>query len=111
MSTLCGCCQTIWQEGAPTGNPDDDAVAGGPASQMVCQVLLPVPSFSLSWFLPAGPSHTFTAKADVQSVCFLLGKAHLLVCRVARGVLPRARAPRNSSSHSARGTLPCYLLK
>ena len=104
VSTLCGCCQTIWQEGPPTGNPDDDAVAGDPASQMVCQVL-PLPFLSLSWFLPAGPSHTFAAKAEVHSVCFLLDKAHLLVRRVARGGLPRACAPRSSSSRSVRGRL------
>ena len=82
---------------AADGNQDDDAVAGDPASQMVCQVL---PSLSPAWFLPAGPSHAFTAKAEVHSVCFLLDKAHLLACR---GRLPRACAPRSSISRSARG--------
>jgi len=35
MSTQFGCCQTIWQGGPPTGSQTNDAVADGPASQLV----------------------------------------------------------------------------
>ena len=51
---------------AADGRPDADAAAGDPASQMVCQVLRP-PSLLFSWVLPAGPSPTFTAHAELAS--------------------------------------------
>ncbi len=78
---------------AADGNPDDDAVAGDPASQMVCQVL-PLPSRAVNAVsgttVAAVPVR---AKAEVHSVCFLLDKAHLLVCWVAGAGCPGARAP------------------
>jgi len=53
---------------AADGKPDAGAAAGDPASQMVCQVLRPLLFlFIPSWVLPAGPSPTFTANAELAS--------------------------------------------
>ena len=57
---------------AADGKPDAGTAAGDPASQMVCQVLRPLLSallilFIPSWVLPAGPSPTFTAHAELAS--------------------------------------------
>jgi len=64
---------------AADGHPDDDAVAGDPASQMVGQ-----------------------GEGPVHSVCFLSDKAHLLVCWVAGAGCPGPALPRSPGSRSVR---------